>query len=255
MLPFRRSAPPENALCLLRIHKTGSQSFRQYYSKAFRRKPPPNSNFGYKITPDMAEGSRFLAPHMSLASWQAVAPATGHVVAVTLRHPVARLRSAHRYFALKSRDHVTGVGAMLADLDYEAFLADERDDIRALKDNILTRFIGGGQFRPGPEGRNKLDLPTDRSFESAVAKVGAQADAGRFHPLVLELADTSIARLNNVLGYAGKVALPHINKSKSRRPVPEAPAPSPQEEPWVRHDLAVYEMMHDLVETDAVKTA
>lgn len=254
MLPFRRPQPPRNDLCLLRIHKTGSQSFRRYYSSAFRQKPPANSSFGHNITADMASCSRFLAPHMSLAGWRAVAPSSGHVVAVTLRHPVARLRSAYRYFSLKSIDHVTGVGALLADMDYEAFLADDRDDIRALKDNVITRFTGGGQFRPGPEGRNKLDLPPGTSFEATVDVVVAEAEASRFHPLVLELANKSIRRLNAALGYAGKVALPHLNKSKSRWSGPESQEPSLQEEPWVRHDMVIYERMRALVETDARHT-
>jgi hypothetical protein len=226
---------------LLRVHKTGSQSFRDAGLKAYRQRTAKPS-FGHEVTPATLRDARFVAPHMSYQSLADLGDLTDWKVAITLRDPVKRLRSSFGYFQKKPLDHVTGVGRLLADMTYEDFLADTRPEVMALKDNIQVRFVGGGRFGVGAQGRNKLYSDPETTITAARDAALARCAAQAFTPLILERPDESLTKLAQTIGYSAKMTLPHLNKTKKgAAPIPQDAVPTPQEAPWVAQDLIFYD--------------
>jgi len=229
-------APP---LALLRAHKTGSRSFRRAASKWYGVPESSGPSFGSLITEGTLREHRFLAPHMTLQSWLDLAgPDRGWVVAVTLREPRARLRSAFSYFKAYPDDHPTRSGLLLKGMNYMDFLRSEEPDLCAMKENVLSRFLGGGRFGPPPFGRNKVYLPEGYSAEACRETALERVRSENVIPLVLEHAPRSLALLGKRLGATRLPEMPWVNRTPS--PAALDHLSSDLEDASVADDLEVY---------------
>lgn len=228
-------------LALLRVHKTGSKSFRDALKHSFS--PPERSPLEYSTTvaSEGLTGKSFISPHLSVAQWQALDDTSSWIVSVTMREPRARLRSAFRYFKSKRHSKPLQVGEMLKGMDYGDFLASKHPVILGLKDNILTRFIGGGAFGMETETRNQLYLPEGLSMEKAESVAIEAIKSGLVFPLVLEKPKVSLHLLCPALGMSGIPVMGWQNRTANGAPIALRPRIMALEDAFVVHDVRVYE--------------
>jgi hypothetical protein len=234
------ASPASRKLALLRVHKTGSKSFRDALKHSFS--PPERSPLEYSttVTSEGLTGKSFISPHLSVAQWQALDDTSSWVVAVTMREPRARLRSAFRYFKSKRHSNPVQVGELLRDMDYGDFLASKHPVILGLKDNILTRFIGGGAFGMETETRNQIYLPEGLSLEKAESAAIAAINSGHVYPLVLEKPKDSLHLLCPTLGMPGIPVLGWQNRTAGGPLITLSPQITELEEAFIVHDVCVY---------------
>lgn len=231
----------QKRLALLRSHKTGSQSFRAVFRQCFSSGDICNINFGHQLTRSALEGRRFTSPHMTVQSWLELDVEDQWTIAVTFREPRERLRSSYRYFRQKPLDHATPVGRILREMTYTQYLQSAAPVVCGLKDNILTRFVGGGHFAAGASGRNQL-ASTSASNSAAKELAIARMEKGLVFPLVLEKAELSNRLLATELGVTNLPAL----RWRNRTHVQDAELATSDEvyeleERCIEYDIQVYE--------------
>lgn len=240
-----RTAPAP--LCILRVHKTGSKSFRKAFMGCYADAEIGPTGTSPGLTAADFAGRAFAAPHLSVQGWLDLGDETGRwTVAVTLREPRARLRSAYRYFRGYRDDHPTGSGLLLRDLDYAGFLTSEDPEILGMRDNILARFLGGARFGADRRGRNKLFLPEGTTIEACAAAALERVRSGAFHPLILEAPEVSVAALARAIGLRRPPPLPWVNRTDAvKRQADLGSGFEAAEEAAIRHDLPLYAAARD----------
>lgn len=227
-------------LALLRVHKTGSKSFRTALRKSYLQLECSPLEYSTTVTAKALEGKSFISPHLALAQWQALEGAADWVVAVTMREPRARLRSAFRYFKGKRGSNPLQVGELLANMDYRDFLLSDHPVLIGLKDNVLTRFLGGGQFGTQTETRNQLYLPEGLELQTAELAASDNLKTGLVLPLILENRKDSISALCRVIGVNRVPAIGWQNRTTDGAQIAVTPEIAALEEAFVGHDVRVY---------------
>lgn len=227
-------------LAVLRIHKTGSKSFRTALRKSYLQSECSPLEYSTTVTAKALEGKSFISPHLSLAQWQALEGTTDWVVAVTMREPRARLRSAFRYFKGKRGSNPLQVGEMLANMDYRDFLLSDHPVLTGLKDNVLTRFLGGGQFGMETETRNQLYMPDGLNLRTAELAASDRLKTGLVQPLILEYRKESINALCREIGVHRIPAIGWQNRTTEGAQIAVTPEIAALEETFVGHDIRVY---------------
>jgi hypothetical protein len=227
-------------LALLRLHKTGSQSFRNSFEKYYLRSERCPLEYSTTLTAPDLKNKTFVSPHLSLSQWNALEKDGPWQIAVTMREPRMRLRSAFAYFKGKRGAKPLQVGELLADLDYRGFLLSDHPVLVCLKDNMLTRFLGGGQFGMETETRNQLYLPDGLSIEEAENMAAKALNSDALSPLVLELPVQSIQRLAVKLGIKDTPNLRWVNATKDKAQSEPTPDILALELAFVERDLRLY---------------
>jgi hypothetical protein len=131
----------------------------------------------------------------------------------------------------------------LADLDYRGFLLSNHPVLVCLKDNMLTRFLGGGQFGMETETRNQLYLPDGLSIEEAENMAARALNSDALSPLVLELPVQSIKRLTVKLGIKDTPNLRWLNATKNKAQTQPTPDILALELAFVERDLRLYDFV------------
>ena len=249
-----RAAPSREKFALLRIHKTGSQSFRAAFRTCFRKSEDAGLNFGGDVTLKGLEGKRFVSPHMTVEEWLTLAAGSDWMIGITLREPRARLRSAYRYFRQKPDTNPTGVGERLRGMDYAGFLASGDPVLCGLKDNVIAAFVGGGHFGRTPKGRNQVSLPDGMEMGAAAETARQRLEAGLVMPLILEESAASTRAACARLGIARPPAVGWRNRSRSAAvpAISVTDAILELENACLKHDFAVYRTACEVLGRNAV---
>lgn len=234
-------------LALLRIHKTGSKSFRAALRRCYPASALAPEEYSTTVTSESLNGRSFISPHLSLAQWLALDGSQDWIVAVTLRDPRARLRSAFRYFKSKRGSKPLQVGELLADLDYRAFLESNNPVLVGLKDNVLTRFLGGGLFGSETETRNQLYLPKGVDLDVAEKLATAALKAGQVLPLVLERQQESLALVCNKIGVRRMPPMGWQNRTQGRPMDQPDSTTEAMEDALIAHDQRLYALAVSLL--------
>ncbi|MEP6356513.1 MAG: hypothetical protein ABJ081_07515 [Hyphomicrobiales bacterium] len=242
-----RASRAREKFALLRIHKTASQSFRATFRNCYKNSEDAKLNFAGVVSLEKIANKRFVSPHMTVQQWLDLEVDNDWKVGVTLREPRERLRSSYRYFRQKPDSNPTGVGTLLRKMDYTTFLKSDDPVILGLKDNIITKFIGGGSFGDAAIGRNQVNLPNQISILEAKELAFKRLASGYIIPLILECAPRSIQNASTILGIKRQPRIGWVNRSKDKQIVEYSEEIMMLENRYIEHDMEVYECANDIL--------